>query len=143
MSRYRRLLCQRWAMSEQRRQHVVVLGGGFGGLAAVRALRRAPVDVTLVDRQACNTFQPLLYQVATAGLDPGDITYFFRSVHARQSNMRFVKGVVDDVDTTAHTVRLEGDERSYNAIVGDVRNPVGGVTGDRQAHGRLRAGRGH
>ncbi|MDQ3592829.1 MAG: FAD-dependent oxidoreductase, partial [Actinomycetota bacterium] len=75
-------------MSKQNRPHVVVLGGGFGGLAAVRALRKAPVDVTLVDRNAYNVFQPLLYQVATAGLNPGDITYFLRSVHARQANMR-------------------------------------------------------
>ena len=95
-------------MSSHPRPHVVVLGGGFGGLAAVRALRHAPVDVTLADRQAYNTFQPLLYQVATAGLNPGDITYFLRSAHARQPNMRFVKGIVDDLDTTAHTVRLEG-----------------------------------
>ncbi len=95
-------------MGSHPRPHVVVLGGGFGGLAAVRALRHAPVDVTLADRQAYNTFQPLLYQVATAGLNPGDITYFLRSAHARQPNMRFVKGIVDDLDTTAHTVRLEG-----------------------------------
>ncbi len=87
---------------------MVVLGGGFGGLAAVHALRNAPVDVTLVDRQAYNTFQPLLYQVATAGLNPGDITYFLRSVHARQPNMRFSKGRVASVDPGSRSVRLEG-----------------------------------
>ncbi len=90
------------------RPHVVVLGGGFGGLAAVHALRNVPVDVTLVDRQAYNTFQPLLYQVATAGLNPGDITYFLRSVHARQSNMRFNKGRAASVDPVSRSVRLEG-----------------------------------
>ena len=58
--------------SARRRPHVVVLGGGFGGLAAVRALRRSDVDITLVDRHTYNAFQPLLYQVATAGLNPGD-----------------------------------------------------------------------
>lgn len=95
-------------MNRQHRPHVVVLGGGFGGLSAVGALRHAPVDVTLVDRQAYNTFQPLLYQVATGGLNPGDITYFLRSVHARQPNMRFAKGRVEELDTTGRSVRLSG-----------------------------------
>ncbi len=105
-------------MYGQQRPHVVVLGGGFGGLAAVHALRKAPVDVTLVDRQAYNTFQPLLYQVATAGLNPGDITYFLRSVHARQSNMRFSKGAVEAVDVDKHTVRLRGgDVLDYDYLV--------------------------
>lgn len=100
------------------RPHVVVLGGGFGGLAAVHALRNAPVDVTLVDRQAYNTFQPLLYQVATAGLNPGDITYFLRSVHAGQSNMRFSKGAIEAVDTTTRRVRVEGGvELGYDYLV--------------------------
>jgi len=105
-------------MTGQPRPHVVVLGGGFAGLAAVNALRKAPVDVTLVDRQAYNTFQPLLYQVATAGLNPGDITYFLRSVHARQSNMRFSKGAVDTVDTATRRVRLaSGDVLDYDYLV--------------------------
>ncbi|MBA2738074.1 MAG: NAD(P)/FAD-dependent oxidoreductase [Nocardioidaceae bacterium] len=105
-------------MSKQNRPHVVVLGGGFGGLAAVRALRKAPVDVTLVDRNAYNVFQPLLYQVATAGLNPGDITYFLRSVHARQANMRFSKGAVRSLDTTTRTVRLDSDVvLSYDFLI--------------------------
>ena len=94
---------------QHQRPHVVVVGGGFGGLAAVHALRKAPVDVTLVDRQAYNTFQPLLYQVATAGLNPGDITYFLRSVHARQPNMRFSKGSVRSLDPATRTLRLDSD----------------------------------
>jgi NADH dehydrogenase len=89
------------------RPQVVVLGGGFGGLAAVKAMRRLDADVTLVDRHAYNTFQPLLYQVATAGLNPGDITYFLRSRHARQKNMRFRKGDVTHVDTAARRVHLD------------------------------------
>jgi len=105
-------------MTPERRPHVVVLGGGFAGLAAVHALRRAPVHVTLVDRQAYNTFQPLLYQVATGGLNPGDITYFLRSVHARQANMRFAKGVVDDLDTGLRSIRLEsGGTLDYDYLI--------------------------
>ncbi|HYJ67946.1 MAG TPA: NAD(P)/FAD-dependent oxidoreductase [Nocardioidaceae bacterium] len=100
------------------RPHVVVIGGGFGGLETVRALRRAPVDITLVDRHAYNTFQPLLYQVATAGLNPGDITYFLRSVSARQSNVRFRKGEVVGVDPDAQTVALEtGETLTYDYLV--------------------------
>ncbi|CAN5885006.1 NAD(P)/FAD-dependent oxidoreductase [soil metagenome] len=105
-------------MSQQQRPHVVVLGGGFAGLAAVRALRKTPVDVTLVDRNAYNTFQPLLYQVATAGLNPGDITYFLRAVHAGQSNMRFSKGAVRSLDPTSKVVRLDsGYELTYDYLV--------------------------
>ncbi len=100
------------------RPHVVVLGGGFGGLSAVKALRKAPVDVTLIDRHAYNTFQPLLYQVATAGLNPGDITYFLRSVHSRQRNMRFSKGDVTGIDTTAKRVYLDaGLSLDYDYLV--------------------------
>jgi NADH dehydrogenase len=100
------------------RPHVVVIGGGFGGLEAVRSLRRAPVDVTLIDRHAYNTFQPLLYQVATAGLNPGDITYFLRSISARQSNVRFRKGEVREVDPQAQTLVLDtGDTLAYDYLV--------------------------
>lgn len=100
------------------RPRVVVLGGGFGGLSAVKSMRKLPVDVTLVDRHAYNTFQPLLYQVATAGLNPGDITYFLRSRHARQENMRFVKGDVVHVDTTARRVDLDaGLSLDYDYLV--------------------------
>ena len=92
------------------RPHVVVLGGGFGGLAAVRALRKEDVDVTLVDRHPYNTFQPLLYQVATATLNPGDVTWFLRSARSKQENVRFVQGVCDAVDHDARTLRLSGGE---------------------------------
>lgn len=97
---------------------MVVIGGGFGGVAAVRALRDSPVDVTLVDRNAYNTFQPLLYQVATAALNPGDITYFLRALRARQRNVHVRKAAVTDVDPIARTIRLEGDEKlTYDYLV--------------------------
>jgi NADH dehydrogenase len=100
------------------RPHVIVVGGGFAGMAAVRALRKAPVDVTLVDRHVYNTFQPLLYQVATAGLNPGDITYFLRSARAKQKNVRFRKAMVTGVDADARTVTLEtGEQLGYDYLV--------------------------
>ncbi len=68
--------------------HVVIIGGGFGGLFAAKALRRAPVRVTLVDRHNHHVFQPLLYQVATAGLSPGDIAAPIRWVLRHHDNAR-------------------------------------------------------
>ena len=70
--------------------HVVVVGGGFAGLATVKALAGAPVRITLIDRRVYNTFQPLLYQVATGGLNPGDVTYFLRALRLGQRNVRVV-----------------------------------------------------
>ena len=92
------------------RPHVVVVGGGFAGLATVRALRKADVDVTLVDRHPYNTFQPLLYQVATATLNPGDVTWFLRSARSKQDNVRFVQGACEAVDHDARTLSLSGGE---------------------------------
>jgi NADH:quinone reductase (non-electrogenic) len=105
-------------VEDTKRPRVVVVGGGFGGLAAVHALRTAPVDITLVDRQAYNAFQPLLYQVATGGLNPGDITYFLRSISARQDNARFREGAVERVDPAAHTLWLDsGVELGYEYLI--------------------------
>src|SRR4030095_16738962 len=76
----------RRAMQTQRQPHVVILGGGFGGLNAARALRRAPVHVTLIDARNHHLFQPLLYEVATAALSPADIAAPIRTILARQAN---------------------------------------------------------
>lgn len=101
-----------------RNPHVVVVGGGFGGLHAVHALRDTDVDVTLIDRHTYNQFQPLLYQVATAALNPGDVTYFLRSVRARQRNLRFVKGTVLRMDHSRNVVTLDDDtEINYDYLV--------------------------
>lgn len=101
-----------------KRPHVVVVGGGFGGLAAVRGLRKADVDVTLIDRHTYNTFSPLLYQVATASLNPGDITWFLRAIRSRQSNVRFVKGIVVGIDHASRTLALHGDVSvSYDYLI--------------------------
>jgi NADH:ubiquinone reductase (H+-translocating) len=100
------------------RPRVLVLGAGFAGVAAVKALKGAPVDVTLVDRNGFNTFQPLLYQVATGGLNPGDVTYAARALTARQPNARFRKGDVVGVDVGSRTVRMaDGAQLGYDYLI--------------------------
>jgi NADH dehydrogenase len=86
---------------------VVVVGGGFGGLQAVSKLRRAPVDVTLVDRRNFHLFQPLTYQVATGSLSPGEIAYPLRAIFKRSGNVRVVLAEVVDFDLEAREVHLE------------------------------------
>lgn len=106
------------AASAQKRPHVVVVGGGFGGIAAVRKLKRADVDVTLIDRHNYNTFNPLLYQVATASLNPGDITWFLRAIRAKQTNVRFLKGTVTSMDHESKTLQLDGGvEVKYDQLI--------------------------
>jgi NADH:ubiquinone reductase (H+-translocating) len=90
-----------------RRPHVVIVGGGFGGLRAARALRGAPVDVTLVDRTNHHLFQPLLYQVATAVLAPSDITIPIRYVLRKQRNVTVLMAEVRDVDVDRRVVSLD------------------------------------
>ncbi len=92
------------------RRRVVIVGGGFGGLACARALARADVEVILVDRRNHHLFQPLLYQVATAGLNPSDIAYPIRSVLRKQSNARVVLGEVVAIDPAARSVTLADGE---------------------------------
>jgi NADH dehydrogenase len=81
-----------------RRHRVVVVGGGFGGLHAVRALRGAPVEITLVDRRNYHLFQPLVYQVATGALSPGEIAVPLRHIFQRDRNVRVILGEVTRID---------------------------------------------
>ncbi|WP_249119959.1 NAD(P)/FAD-dependent oxidoreductase [Plastoroseomonas hellenica] len=90
------------------RLRVVVVGAGFGGLEAVRALARANADVTLIDRNNHHVFQPLLYQVATAALSPGDIAWPVRSIFRRQANVTVVMADVDGVDAERRVVHADG-----------------------------------
>lgn len=91
--------------------HVVVLGAGFAGLAAVKALRRARnVRVTLVDRTNHHLFQPLLYQVASAALNPSEIAAATRAVLRGQKNTRVLMGEVTHVDYEKRTVDLDGGQ---------------------------------
>lgn len=98
--------------------HVVIVGGGFAGLAAARALRRAAVDVTVVDRHNHHVFQPLLYQVATAGLSPADIAAPIRWILRRQRNVRVLLGEAVRIDVDSRRVELAGGEGlPYHALV--------------------------
>src|SRR5262245_38143567 len=89
------------------RHRVVVVGGGFGGLQATMNLRRAPVEVTLVDRRNFHLFQPLTYQVATGALSPGEIAYPLRAIFKRHRNVRVLMAKVADVDLARQAVHLE------------------------------------
>src|SRR5437763_7454751 len=92
---------------EGRDQHrVVVVGGGFGGLQAVNKLRRAPVEVTLVDRRNFHLFQPLTYQVATGALSPGEIAYPLRAIFKRHRNVRVVLAEVAGFDLERRELQL-------------------------------------
>src|SRR5437667_6544206 len=93
-------------MDQPRAHRVVVVGGGFGGLQATLALRRARVQVTLVDRRNFHLFQPLTYQVATGALSPGEIAYPLRAIFKRDRNVRVVMAEVDDFDLDARELRL-------------------------------------
>ena len=97
--------------------HVVIVGGGFAGLGAARALRRARVRITIVDRRNHHLFQPLLYQVATAALNPGDIAYPIRAVLRRQLNARTLLARVVGVDLAARTLRLADDTLPYDYLL--------------------------
>ena len=96
----------------------MVLGGGFGGLEAARALARGPVRVTLLDRRNHHVFQPLLYQVATAGLSAPDIAAPIRRILRRHANVTVLLGEAAAVDTAARRVKLaDGGEIAYDALV--------------------------
>jgi NADH dehydrogenase len=97
--------------------NVVILGGGFGGLNAAKALKKAPVAVTVVDRRNFHLFQPLLYQVATGSLSPGEIASPLRRVLNHQKNTRVVLGEAVDLDAGGRRVILSGQEVPYDTLV--------------------------
>jgi NADH dehydrogenase/putative oxidoreductase len=97
--------------------HVVVIGGGFGGLAAVRGLAGAPCRITLIDQRNHTLFQPLLYQVATAGLAPGDIATPIRGLFREQANVRVLLDRVTGVDSAARAVILDRRRVVYDYLV--------------------------
>ena len=89
----------------RRRPRIVIVGGGFGGLTVAERLAKAPVDVTVIDRENRHLFRPLLYQVATAGLSPPDIAWPIRRLVRHQTNTRVLLGEVTGVDKARKRVR--------------------------------------
>ena len=101
----------------QARPRVVIVGGGFAGLAAAKALAGAPVEITLIDRRNHHVFQPLLYQVATASLSPADISAPIRSVLRGQVNCEVVLAEVSGVDVASRRLRTAHGEIGYNYLI--------------------------
>jgi len=98
--------------------HVVIIGGGFGGLHAALALRNAPVQITLIDRRNFHLFQPLLYQVATGALSPANIAAPLRAILHRQKNARVLLGEVARINVTERAVQLADGERiAYDTLI--------------------------
>jgi NADH:ubiquinone reductase (H+-translocating) len=97
--------------------HVVIIGGGFGGLRAAQNLGRAPVQVTLIDRQNFHLFQPLLYQVATGGLSPANITAPLRSLLKQQENTTVLLEEVRNLNLRERSVELENRSMIYDTLV--------------------------
>ena len=105
-------------MTEAPRPHVVILGGGFAGLYAAKALAHAPVRVTVVDRRNHHLFQPMLYQVATAALNPSDIASPIRSVLRRQKNAEVILAEADRISVAERTLHLaDGAVLSYDYLI--------------------------
>ncbi len=100
------------------RPHIVIIGGGFGGIYAARHLAKLPVDITVIDRDNYHLFQPLLYQVASAALSAGDIASPIRSILRRFKNVRVVMGEVTDIDQNGKRVVLkEGGDYHYDFLI--------------------------
>src|SRR5690348_13020343 len=99
------------------RPRVIVIGGGFGGLTAARALRSAPVDVLLIDRGNHHTFQPLLYQVATAGLAAPSIAAPLRHILRSQRNATVLLGEARGVDIAGKSVDVDGVSHPYDFLI--------------------------
>src|SRR6516164_4779685 len=104
-------------MPEHSLKHIVVVGGGFGGLDAAKNRGPLPVQITLVDRKNHHTFQPLLYQVATAGLSPAEIGAPIREIFAKYDNAEVLLGEVLGFDLERRIVKLHGFELHYDYLV--------------------------
>lgn len=104
-------------MDAKPKPRVVIVGAGFGGLFAARALARYPVQITLIDRQNFHTFQPLLYQVATAGLSPGEIAAPIRWILRSRQNVEVLMSEVQDFDLSRRVVKLPDGELSYDHLI--------------------------
>jgi NADH dehydrogenase len=97
--------------------HIVIVGAGFGGMETAKKLKNTPVRITLIDRQNYHLFQPLLYQIAIAGVVPSQIAYPLRTIFRRQKNLTFQMGEVTDIDLEKRYVRLNGSVIAYDILV--------------------------
>ena len=104
-------------MDQKTKPRVVIVGAGFGGFLAARTLARYPVHITLVDRQNFHTFQPLLYQVATAGLSPGEIAAPIRWIMRGDHNVEVLMAEVQGFDLSRRVVMLEEGEIGYDYLI--------------------------
>lgn len=104
-------------VEQQSPHHVVIVGGGFGGLHAAQSLGTAPVRVTLIDKRNFHLFQPLLYQVATGGLSPADISSPLRSILNKHQNTKVLMGEVRDVDPHQQKIFLNKGEIAYDTLI--------------------------
>lgn len=106
------------ATQPQTKPHVVIVGGGFAGLNAAKSLAKLPVRVTLLDRNNYHLFQPLLYQVAMAGLSPGNIAAPLRGVLRGRSSIKVLMGDVRDIDPDQQVVSLaDGETIPYDYLI--------------------------
>src|SRR5262249_52500420 len=103
-------------MSDERAK-VVIIGAGFGGIEAAKALRRSPAEVTVIDRQNHHCFQPLLYQVATAALSPADVAWPIRHILRRQKNATVLMAEVRAIDTSKRLVQIDSVSIPYDYLV--------------------------
>src|SRR5512140_3014835 len=104
-------------VTERQMPHVVIVGAGFGGMEAARKLANAPVRITLISRENYHLFQPLLYQVAIAGLVPSQIAYPVRTIFRNQKNFSFQMGEVSEINFDERFVRLNGSAISYDCLI--------------------------
>ena len=100
-----------------RRPRVLIVGAGFGGLAAAKRLAGQPVDVTIIDQRNYHLFQPLLYQVATAALSPADVAWPIRSIFAKNPNIRVVLGKVEGIDLQKREVKSDSLSLKYDHLI--------------------------
>src|ERR1700737_5281211 len=103
-------------MDQKSNPRVVIVGAGFGGLVAARALARYPVQITLIDRKNFHTFQPLLYQVATAGLSPGEIAAPIRWIMRNDRNVEVLMEEVQDFDLPRRVAKLSDRALPYHYL---------------------------